>query len=247
MRTNRRKKLIEKSKSNGVHLLSKKIKKELRNADHAQIHADRIARETIKNYAKDLNDKGGNFGISIHHQTNRCPILVLQESCRMTNEQVKTVIRSSLIERGTFFNVRNPRHLGLSDNDSYKIRLGTVDGPIILLLVRNAFSTDVALKGSEIFEKVHNKRTEEGGGWVRGGEAAIRMKPNKIIAQTKDSNLMKKCGYTPNNIKEIMLVGPQNTEHPTQCKIVYENNFTGKGRSSKKKYIINQPRGKFIG
>ena len=193
---------MQTSKSNGVHFLSQKVKKKLRDADHAQIHADKIARETIKKYAKDLNDKGGNFGITVHHQKNHCPILVLQESCRMTNEQVKTVIRSSLRERGTFLNVRNPRHLGISDNDSYEIRLGTVDGPIILMLVRNAFSTDVALKGSEIFEKVHKKRTEDGGGWVRGGETSTHMKSNLIIAQTKDKNLMKKCGYTRKCIKE---------------------------------------------
>jgi predicted Zn-ribbon and HTH transcriptional regulator len=95
----------------------------------------------------------------------------------------------------------------------------------------------VALGGSDFFEQVHNEKTEECGGWVRGCDAELDAQPRDIIAQLNNPSLMRKCGYMFHNMKRIISVGSKNPECRTRSKIEYESRKDGR--------VITQPLGKF--
>ena len=88
MRMNRTEKLDDEAWKSGIHRLSKKVKTQLRNADRAQIISDSIARQTIKNCARDLHERGKHFGITVRHHPDRWPVIVFDKSCRMTHNHI---------------------------------------------------------------------------------------------------------------------------------------------------------------
>ena len=227
------------AKKNDMHILTNRVKKELRKADGAQRDADNKAKSALKMYARDLISRGSKgvcFGLSVHYPPDRWPIIVVHESCLMSNEQVKTVTKSSLSEKGMGLHLCNPRAMGIPDHQSYEIRLGNIFGPIILILVRNVFSVDLAQSGSDSFEQVHNERTEKYGGWIRGCEAEVRPRSVDIIAQMKSPALLKKAVFLRKNMKMICSVGPQKPS--TQSKIKYKSAKSGR--------TIIQPLGNYL-
>ena len=188
------------------------------------------------NYASGINKLGLLYGLKVHRPSNSWPVIVVSNSCRMTNKQVKAVINLPLSERDTHLNHRNPRALGILDDELYEVRLDNPDGPLVLVHARNVLSSDVALGGSCAFEKVHLHKHSKEGGWSRGCEAEQRCRSNVIIAQASDDKMMQRCGFKATNMEKIMSIGPKNPEIAMKSQIKYKSKGTGR--------IIYQPLGK---
>ena len=237
MRDKRKKQLNAKAHASGIKRISKNVKTKLQSADQAQKKADGKGRRTLMNYAGCINRMGQWYGLKVHRPPNSkgWPVIVVSNSCRMTDEQVKAVINLPLNERGTHLSVRNPRALGILDHESYEVRLDNPHGPLVLVHVRNAFSTNIALNGSDSFEKVHRHKHSNEGGWCRGCEAEPRFRSNVILGQVKDDKMMKSWGFKASNMEKIMSVGPKKPDIDMKSKIKYKSNHTGR--------IIEQPLG----
>ena len=176
------------------------------------------AKEAYSAYKKSLGDlKMGLYALSPLDRT-RLPVLIVHSSCRMDAASVNKVKKWNPSRKDlNAFHIRNPDAFGLQDT-SFEVRLDDMDGPIIAIKIKNAFSFDQSLQSLEL-QELHRDMSC---GWNQGCEADPFPTSKSIKSQLQNEKCMKSSGFASTNVKKVIHLGPL-SKSGSGCKYGYVN------------------------
>ena len=176
------------------------------------------AKTTFSKYKESFGDiKSGLYAMSPLDKS-RLPVLVVCSTCRMAPENLKKILKWTPSRKElNAFHIRNPEAFGLGET-SFEVRLDHIDGEIIAIKIKNAFSMEESLQLLQLRECHHQVSV----GWNKGCEADPLPTTKLIRDQIKDEKCMKSSGFRSTNVQKVIHLGPT-TKSGCGCKYGYLN------------------------
>ena len=221
---NRKERRIKKAMvtaSNGLPTASRASRKAAIVSGNLHHVKDNVGKEAMQGYISQFAHPNAQRGLRLEYVYDLgvpYPVIVMDSSIRMDNDTVMATVKGTFSERCTPLHKRNSDMFGLGQK-SFQVRLDSSTGPIIVEVVRNAF-TEEESTASYLLEFLHQSKSK---GWNKGCEADPRPFPERILGQLSDAKAMKSGGLMSTNVKWIKNLGSNNILKALGIRVHYSN------------------------
>ena len=186
-----------------------------------------MARSILASYQSKFKNADKHLGCSvdiISTKSKQSASIIIEESIRLPNDQVKEILSATMADKGSGLNDRSSRGLGIRDD--VDVTISWKQGPQAARIIRNCF-TEYEAKGGLLLKNIHCQNSKM---WIKGCETEPIPIMNKVFSSYNNPTIMKGCGLQQTNVKKVLGVGPSKTAKSlaTACRLEYKSKNRGK-------------------